>query len=292
MVMKQLSKWRRASGNSFGTLREYWRWPGQRWTGKFLAHGGHIAMILVIMITVAAAGCGGADDGDSDGIARSTKTQEALRVTDTPPAQTVSYEIAAREDTSFGSVIRITYRVGVGGPLTEEDIRRIAQEIIDDETSRQDVNAIILFFYLPGTDTTGVYSAGTARWAPDGDWASADTVEAGDYSRHELGAIEVGGAFGEIDQSEDTTGLSEELRRAIFKELVAAEDRADAEAEAVYPVDIFDPNYEEDNVLRNITLSDELLDEYRAEVRAKYGITREQQSAISLEGVTSYWPLE
>ncbi len=73
---------------------------------------------------------------------------------------------------------------------------------------------------------------------------------------------------------------------------MAAEDRADAEAEAVYPVDIFDPNYEGGNVLKNVTLSDELLDDYRAEVRAKYGITQEQQSAISLEGVTNYWPLE
>ena len=279
-------RWRHALGFFFAPVRAYWR-------GNVLAYGVTSAVLLMIIIAAAAAGCGGRDNGDTDGVGeRPTQTERAVRDSGTPPAEPVTYEIAAREDTSFGSVIRITYRIGVGGPLTEEDIRRIAQEIIDDETSRQDVNAIMFLFYLPGTDTTGVYSAGTAHWAPDGDWASADTVEAGDYSTHLFGNIAVGGAFGEVEPSEDTTGLSEELRRTVFKELVAAEDRADAEAETVYPVDIFDPDYEEGNVLMNITLSDELLDEYRAEVRAKYGITQEQQSAIVLEGVTNYWPLE
>jgi len=84
MVMKRYPKRRRASGTSFGTLRAFWRWPNQRRTGKVLTHGMHTAVILMIMIAVFAAGCGGADDGDSNGIARPTQTQEALRV-DLPP---------------------------------------------------------------------------------------------------------------------------------------------------------------------------------------------------------------
>ena len=111
--------------------------------------------------------------------------------TDTPVP--VTYEIAEREDVSFGAVVRIVYRVSVSGPLTEDDLRRITQEIIDDETNQQDVNAIGFFFFLPGTDTTSIYTAGTADWAPDGDWAKADTVQAGNYSRHRLGAIDLGG---------------------------------------------------------------------------------------------------
>ncbi|MEE9277735.1 MAG: DUF3105 domain-containing protein [Dehalococcoidia bacterium] len=110
-----------------------------------------------------------------------------------PTAEPVTYEIADREDISFSTVVRILYRVRVSEPLTEDDLRRISQEIIDGETSQQDVNAIALFFYLPGTDTTSVYTAGTADWAPDGVWASANTVQSGDYSRHKLGAIDLGG---------------------------------------------------------------------------------------------------
>jgi hypothetical protein len=103
----------------------------------------------------------------------------------------VTYEIAGREDVSFATAVRIVYRVTVSRPITEQDLRRIAEEIIDDETSRQDVNAIGFFFYLPGTDTEDFYTAGSADWAPNGDWASADTVETGDYSKHELGAIDL-----------------------------------------------------------------------------------------------------
>lgn len=113
--------------------------------------------------------------------------------TTAPTVTPITYEIANRKDVSFGVVVRILYRVSVSAPLTEGDLRRIAQEIIDDETSQQDVNAIGFFFYLPGTDTTFLYTAGKADWAPHGDWASADTVQAGDYSDHELGAIDLGG---------------------------------------------------------------------------------------------------
>ncbi len=130
-------------------------------------------------------GNGEETDGEADGDA------EAAAETTATVVAPVTYTVADREDVSTGAVVRILYRVGVGRPLTEETLRRIAQEIIDDETAEGDVNAIRFFFYLPGTDVTGTYTAGKADWAPEGDWASADTVEAGDYSRHELGAIDI-----------------------------------------------------------------------------------------------------
>jgi len=115
-----------------------------------------------------------------------------------PPAPTaapITYDIAEREDISIGPCIRINYRVRVSGPLTEPELRRIAQEIIDDETGNNDVNAIGFGFYLPGTDTTSYYTAGKADWAPDGEWGTACDVDTGDYSRHKLGAIDTNGAL-------------------------------------------------------------------------------------------------
>jgi hypothetical protein len=150
-------------------------------------------LAVALLFNLLAAACDG--DGDEEkenGFPPPTElTPQA-----TPDVAPVTYTIADREDVSFGAVVRIVYRVGVGGlgvggSLTEEKLRRIAQEIIDDETAQEDVNAIGFFFYLPGTEITGVYTAGKADWAPDGDWASADTVQAGDYSRHELGAIDI-----------------------------------------------------------------------------------------------------
>ena len=156
------------------------------------------ALLAGILFAVVAAAC--TDEEGTEGQDVDTATTEEPTDTPTPeePSDTaattaapVTYEIADREDVSFGAVVRIVYRVGVSGPLTEEVLARIAQEIVDEETGQQDVNAIGFFFYLPDTDTASVYTAGKADWAPDGDWESADTVEVGDYSRHELGAIDI-----------------------------------------------------------------------------------------------------
>ena len=156
-------------------------------------------LLLVPLIAVAALAVACGDDGGGDETSGDTTSPpdmtQAPPATDDEPAEPaaapVTYEIAAREDVSFGAVVRIVYRVEVSGPLTEEELGRIAQEIIDDETDQQDVNAIGFFFYLPGTDTNSIYTAGVADWAPDGDWAKADTVQSGDYSGHELGAIDI-----------------------------------------------------------------------------------------------------
>lgn len=130
--------------------------------------------------------------------ATATATAEPETTTPEPATATpapITYEIAERGPVNIGPCIRIDYRVRVSGPLTEPQLRRIAQEIIDDETSQNDVNAIGFFFYLPGTDTSSFYTAGKADWAPNGVWAEACDVETGDYSAHELGAIDTNGSL-------------------------------------------------------------------------------------------------
>ena len=157
---------------------------------------GWLLLVSLIAVLTLAVACG--DDGGGEGT--SGDTTSPPDVTQTPsatldetaePNAAVTYEIAQREDVSFGATVRIVYRVTVSGPLSEADLRAVSEEIIEDETSSQDVNAIGFFFYLPDTDTNSVYTAGKADWAPDGDWAKADTVQAGDYSSHELGAIDI-----------------------------------------------------------------------------------------------------
>ncbi len=291
----------------FFPLGLFLMWRFQRWEVWIKTVVTVVGSLFVIFM-IAAAAIGGEDE-DGEAVRQEASPSPTVEASPSPtveptvaptpeptatPEAPATYEIADREDVSFGATVRIVYRVSVSGPLTEDDIRRIAQEIIDDETSQQDVNAIAFAFYLPGTDTTGPYSAGQAFWAPDGDWSSASTVRAGDYSGHELGAIDVGGAFREAEftPSEETLAISEDDRRAIFKELLAAEHRADAEAEAIYPLDIFDPNWQEDNVEKNADLFWELFEKYNAEVRAKYGITEDHADEIVAEGIAKYWPRE
>jgi len=112
-----------------------------------------------------------------------------------PTSQPVTYEIVERNPINIGSCVRIVNRVRVSGPINEADLLRIAQEVIDDETDQNDVNAIAFFLYLPGTDTTDIYTAGKVDWAPEGTWSKACDVDTGDYSTHEFGLIDVGGPF-------------------------------------------------------------------------------------------------
>lgn len=107
------------------------------------------------------------------------------------------------EDKSFAKVKRFIIRVRVDAPMSEEELRQQSEEIILEETRLRAVNAIGLFFYLPATnifDGDGkllslqqmaqlkdkvVHVAGVVDWAPEGDWARANQVRSGDYSRHQ-----------------------------------------------------------------------------------------------------------
>ena len=147
--------------------------------------------LLLLISSVAFLACTNDDDSGSEPTQPETSATDAPTDTPTEAPIPVEYEIAGREDVSFATTTRIVYRVSVSEPLTESSLMAIADEIIAAETASQDVNAIGFFFYLPGTDTNGAYTAGVADWAPNGDWAEADSVQAGDYSQHELGAIVV-----------------------------------------------------------------------------------------------------
>jgi len=216
-------------------LREMWLGLKRFWGLRWLIKGPILVVTVLVILIIVAGIVGQEEEKEPETVAEVTVTPQPTETpvppapTDTPlqaeptdtPAPTaapVTYEIAEREDVSFGAVVRIVYRVRVSGPLTEDDLRRIAQEIIDDETSQQDVNAIGFFFYLPGTDTTGVYTAGRAHWAPDGDWSSADTVQAGDYSRHELGLIALGNPLASVDTDEPVPVEDETLTVADAKD--------------------------------------------------------------------------
>ena len=91
--------------------------------------------------------------------------------------------------------------------------------------------------------------------------------------------------------SGDSTGLSESQRRQVFTEIVKSEDRAANEAEERYPTDAFCDGYSADNIEKNIDLTRELEDRYRAEVARHPSLSSEQLRTIGLEGVLNGWPL-
>jgi len=52
---------------------------------------------------------------------------------------------------------------------------------------------------------------------------------------------------------------------------------------------VLDPNYSEQDAIENIEVSIELLDKYKAEVNAKYGLSEDQESSIIIEGIKKGW---
>ena len=112
---------------------------------------------------VAVAGCGGGNSG----------------------SEAPEYTIVKVQDANVGVLARrIAYSVQLPDRYTEEEARAIAEDIIETRHKGSNglkVNALTFWFFFPGTDlSTG--ADGAIVWAPDGDWAKADTVRAGDYS--------------------------------------------------------------------------------------------------------------
>jgi hypothetical protein len=94
--------------------------------------------------------------------------------------------VVKREDVSEEGLVLVAFSVSVSSEPTNTELEEIANQLIADETEDVDVNAIGFFFYLPDSDTSGPYTAGTGDWAPNGNWDDAGIVVAGDYSTHEL----------------------------------------------------------------------------------------------------------
>jgi hypothetical protein len=281
---------------TFWAVRSWWRWAGRRTSrwGKVLAYGSPIAVVLVIIIAAATSGGGGDDGGDNHAAALPTQARQAMatptsevtpspevtptsEATPTPvaivtarPAVTATaggtaapYEIVERDDVSLGGVvrvIRVVFRVRVEREATEAQLRQIAEDIIESEKKAQSVNAISFFFYLPGTDTSGLYTAGKADWAPDGKWENADQVEAGDYSRHQL-VVEAGSVLTPVSPSGPAAEIPESTRKQMFYDLVAAQDSGIGDQEA-YEV-----------------------------IAQRYGVSVDVVEQVTAEGVTKGWPM-
>ena len=92
-----------------------------------------------------------------------------------------AFETVAREDLSLGETRRLNIRVSIPEHYSQLAIERIASAVVQDITAEQDVNAISLMFFGPGTSTAGVWDGGMVEWAPSGRWSDAASVRAGAY---------------------------------------------------------------------------------------------------------------
>jgi uncharacterized protein (DUF433 family) len=91
-------------------------------------------------------------------------------------------------------------------------------------------------------------------------------------------------------------GLPESKRKEIFRAIVTAEDRADADAQRMYPLpDPSKSGYSQAKASEQIKKQAEALnaltEKYKSEVAERYGITQEQLRDILVEALTKNWPM-
>ena len=106
------------------------------------------------------------------------------------------------------------------------------------------------------------------------------------------------GCAATVPVQQRSASLGETQRRYIYLELVRTEDRADAEAEAMYPFDAGKiparqlRTYDFRTALKqNSAESDRRRLAYREKLRGRFGITEGQLRSIADEGLVNRWPM-
>ena len=83
----------------------------------------------------------------------------------------------------------------------------------------------------------------------------------------------------------------------IFRDIVRVEDRANNEAEQMYPFPMpkNDPSYtetgEKNQLQKQLDYATELIKEHRAELATSLGLTMEQLQEIGREGMQNWWEI-
>jgi len=190
------------------------------------------------------------------------------------------------------------YRIVVEPTIRKEQVAPTIERAIAAIAAKDpEIDELSLLVYSDKELVHGAYDVAMALGAPGGELGNVppEIATSNDRTGYKT-TIEIKENLEEYlrqrGKSEKTLGLTEETRRRIFKGIVAAEDRAHAEAEKRYPTNIMAAGYKPANPEKNIDLSRKLQAKYKAAMRAKYGISEEAQNKIAAEGLTENWPLE
>lgn len=197
---------------------------------------------------------------------------------------------------------KMGYRVVVSPTIKAHQVRPMVERIIADLTSQDDdIDEISLLLYSDKELANGMYDVARATWAPHGELGNVtpEIAKTNDRTNYKL-EIQIAENLEQYLQkrarSENKFDLSEAERRQIFKEIVAAEDRAQANADRKYPISgrtVWDLSKSElrSRMDKNIELMQRLQDQYKKALAKKYGLTQEQLKETSLEGVVERWPM-
>lgn len=105
------------------------------------------------------------------------------------------YDIADIDDISVSSAKRARVRATVAESLvtgrTDEQITDVMKHIAQRYADAHKINAVTVFLFIDGDDTSGGYTVGCCTYAPYGDIGRAGEVAAGDYTLFDFCDIDV-----------------------------------------------------------------------------------------------------
>jgi DNA-directed RNA polymerase subunit RPC12/RpoP len=218
----------------------------------------------------------------------SSRSSEAIQTK--PRSSLPKYEVVDRDTHESPIKSQIEVHAVVSGKITEGGIREMLNKLYAEaqtargfKYNRGRPSHILVYVYTSQEHFESGRGQHIAMLSKMGNDARADITVKSDVIK-QLGM-----------KPEVKYGLSESERRAIFKLIGKAEDRANAEAQRLYPVpDLLSPGYSqtqaETQSLKQMEKGDRLREKYTEEIAHRYGITVEELQQIGFEGLRKNWP--
>ena len=270
---------------------------------------------LVLILVIFFSGCGGEGDNKSHEESQSKIEQEQTAKEKIKENKIIEFKIVEEKDISIkaygekklsdfavGEIaklpinIRMRYLIVVPSDITLEELKsQLAQVIMEKSNANPDIDEIHIGAWESEESFKGGNpNLGYAEWSPYGKWSVMTPEIARNNNRDSYKIVY------HIDEKaleaikkrkiETLFGLSEEIRKEIFKEMVRCEDWADREALQYYYPGCEDcPNFIEADIYKYIDKSRELIDSCEENIRKKYNITEEIMLKISVEAFEERW---
>jgi len=151
------------------------------------------------------------------------------------------------------------------GAMTDEEMLKLANHVVEDIVLEREVNAICLFFWASqNSRDQREYTRGCVDWGPGGDFDNAENVETGDYSQNSYRVV-----FNWTSEPITVRPrlLMESTKKNIFYEAVRLQDQ----------ISDRDPQYQEKQ------------ERAKKVIARQYGISMSELGSIIEQGAQEGW---
>lgn len=228
---------------------------------------------------------------------------------DAAASQVLQYRIVNEEPLKKGAsldplirpkyvLMRVDAALVASAEISEEAIRATLVDAVAEVRRRHSPDAVTVFLYESPEHVGKAMILGRAEWWPKGHSLSPENArniaDKGSYELEYKVMWRPRSAQGE----ETVTRLPKQQRVEVFRAMVKAEDRADAEAERKYPTDASKipmnqlATYDfKEALFKNNDEAKRLREKYLDELAERFKLTREELKLISQEAFNENWPL-